>query len=67
VPANDLSLLIFRPQSPSLLTQSLLLSGTTNLITFAATNTPPASANPVAWISVTVSGDTNQYRLPLMK
>ena len=67
VPANDLSLLIFRPQSPSLLTQGMTISGTTNQITFGATNTPPASTNPVVWISVTVSGDTNQYRLPLMK
>jgi alpha-galactosidase len=67
VPANDLSVLIFRPQSPSLSTQGLTLSGTTNLITFGATSTPPASTNPVAWISVNVSGDTNQYRLPLMK
>jgi hypothetical protein len=67
VAANDLSVLIFRPQSPSLSTQSLNLSGTTNLITFGATSAPPASTNPVAWISVVVSGDTNQYRLPLMK
>jgi alpha-galactosidase len=67
VPADDLSVLIFRPQSPSLLTQSLTVSGATNLITFGTTSTPPASTNPVAWISVTVSGDTNQYRLPLMK
>ena len=67
VPANDLSVLIFRPQSPSLSTQSLTLSGATNQITFVATSTPPASTNPVAWISVVVSGDTNHYRLPLMK
>ncbi len=67
VPADDVSLLVFRPQSPSVGTKGLVLSGTTNFITFGATSTPPASTNPVAWISVNVSGDTNQYRLPLMK
>ena len=67
VPANDISVLIFRPQSSLLSTQGLTLYGTTNQITFGATSTPPASTNPVAWISVKVSGDTNQYRLPLMK
>ncbi len=67
VPANDVSLLIFRPQSPSVATKGLVISGTTNLITFGATTTPPASTNPVAWISVNVIADTNQYRLPLMK
>ena len=67
VPANDISVLIFRPQSSTLSTQGLTLYGTTNQITFGATSAPPASTNPVAWISVKVSGDTNQYRLPLMK
>ena len=67
VPANDISVLIFRPQASSLSTQGLTLYGTTNQITFGATSTPPASTNPVMWISVKVSGDTNQYRMPLMK
>ncbi len=42
------------------------LAGTTNQVTFGASNLPPASAvAPVKWISVQVTGETNAYRLPL--
>ncbi|SRR6266576_289116 len=44
----------------------LTLSGTTNQVTFGATNTAPVSAGAAAkWISVQVSGFTNAYRIPL--
>lgn len=45
---------------------AIVLAGTTNQITFGATNTNPVSAAaPVKWISVSVTGETNEYRLPL--
>lgn len=47
---------------------SLVTGATNNVITFAATNTAPVNtSNVVAWISVTVAGNTNLYRLPLYK
>ena len=40
--------------------------GSTNQISFGATNLPPANTSVVRkWISVTVTGETNAYRLPL--
>jgi len=45
---------------------NFVLSGTTNQIIFGATNVPPASsASPTKWISIQVTGDSTQYRLPL--
>ena len=47
---------------------SMVTGATNNVITFAATNTAPVNtSNVVAWISVTVAGNTNFYRLPLYK
>ena len=46
---------------------TLTLTGTTNQVIFGGTNTPPASTNSVAWISVQIAGDTNQWRLGLAK
>ncbi len=44
----------------------ITLAGTTNQVTFGATNSAPSSsAAPTKWISVTVSGDAGVYRLPL--
>lgn len=44
------------------------LSGTTNQVSFAATNSAPASTvAPTHWISVQVSGDTNAFRVPLFR
>ena len=45
----------------------LTITGTSTQLTFGSASTPPASTNPVAWISVSILGDTNKYRLPLMK
>jgi hypothetical protein len=45
---------------------SVTLTGTTNQVTFGATNIPPASAvAPTKWISVQVAGEAVSYRLPL--
>jgi len=42
------------------------LAGTTNQVTFGATNTAPSvTTNAAKWISVQVSGFTNAYRIPL--
>ncbi len=42
------------------------LSGTTNQITFGATNTAPVvTTNAAKWISIQVAGFTNAYRLPI--
>jgi len=42
------------------------ITGTTNQVTFGATNTAPSSAvAPTKWISITVTGDAGVYRLPL--
>lgn len=44
----------------------ITLAGTTNQITFGATNTAPvSSAAPTKWISVQVAGESAVYRLPL--
>lgn len=49
-------------------TGSLTLGGTNGQIVFGVTNTAPVTNNVVvAWISVSVSGSTNAYRLPLYK
>ena len=41
------------------------ITGTTNQVTFGATNTAPSSAvAPTKWISVTVTGDAGVYRVP---
>ena len=45
----------------------LTITGAGTQVTFGSASTPPANTNPVAWISVNILGDTNQYRLPLMK
>lgn len=45
---------------------AITLAGTTNQIIFGATNSLPADTNAiVTWISVQVTGLTNQFRLPL--
>jgi len=49
-------------------TGSISLSGTNGQIVFGSTNSLPVTTNiVVAWVKVTVSGDTNSYRLPLYK
>lgn len=50
----------------NLVAQTVTVSGTTNQVSFGATNNAPANtANPAYWISVQVAGQTNQFRLPL--
>jgi len=45
---------------------SFVVTGTTNQITFAATNVPPVTTTSVVdWISVKITDRTNVYRLPL--
>ncbi len=45
---------------------AITLAGTTNQVTFGATNTAPASAvAPTKWISVQVSGESGVFRIPL--
>lgn len=45
---------------------AITLAGTTNQVTFGATNTAPVSAvAPTKWISVKVAGESAVYRLPL--
>ncbi len=47
---------------------SVVLAGTTNQVTFGATNTAPAVTTNVAkWISVQVGSFTNAYRIPLFE
>lgn len=47
---------------------TVVIAGTTNVVTFGGTSTAPADTNNIAtWISVMVTGDTNAYRLPLYK
>lgn len=46
---------------------ALTIGATTNQVTFAATNTTPAAADIVKWVSVRVAGDTNAYRIGLAK
>jgi len=49
-------------------TGSISLSGTNGQIVFGSTNTAPVTTNVVvAWVAVSVKGDTNAYRLPLYK
>lgn len=48
--------------------KSVVIYGTTNQIVFGGTNAAPSTTtNAVVWVSVNVSGDTNQYRIPLYK
>ncbi len=44
---------------------ALTLGATTNQIAFGGTNTAPADATIVKWVSVTVAGETNKYRVGL--
>jgi len=47
-------------------TGSIYVDGTTNQVIFGGTNNPPVTtATPKVWISVQVSGQTNQWRIPL--
>jgi hypothetical protein len=51
----------------SVLTSALTIIGTDNQINFGGTNSAPLDAvNPV-WVSVSVAGDTNAWRVPLYK
>ena len=44
------------------------LLGTTNFITFGATNNAPVTPGTVdKWISVSINGESTEYRLPLFK
>ncbi|MHC1762927.1 MAG: hypothetical protein AB9869_01290 [Verrucomicrobiia bacterium] len=46
--------------------RQVTVTGTTNQVVFAATNTAPSSpAAPTKWISVQVQGEETTYRLPL--
>lgn len=44
---------------------TLTLGATTNQVTFGGTNTAPADVAIVKWVSVTVAGETNKYRIGL--
>lgn len=47
---------------------SVTTGSVTNQITFGGTNSAPVNTTNVsAWVSVSVSGNTNVYRLPLYK
>lgn len=47
---------------------TVIIAGTTNFITFGATNAAPVDAvNIFKWVSVSINGEATEYRIPLYK
>jgi hypothetical protein len=55
------------PYGTLYITNKLVVLGTTNFITFGASNTAPTGLTPFGWVSMKISGDTTAYALPFYK